>query len=176
MLATVTSAAGVVAGLALGGASAPAPVLPACAAPGSGAAPATARVTSPLSRGAAPAPGFTEPPSSAEPVGTGLVAGLPAPASVAVPPRIERPREPRRTRAQRLVSAQLDAMVARADEPVPAAADGDTDADATTDAFPDPASGELRHETARAVLAGVLEGFAGVPPRAQGSPDAATEP
>lgn len=171
LLATVASGAGVVAGLALGGARAAGPLPPACAAPDTGAAAATARVAVPVSGGAVPAPGFTEVRSS---VATGYAAGLPVPAGVAVRPPGDGTREPRRTRAQRLVSAQLDAMVARAGEPVassPAAAD-----DATTDAFPDPASGELQQETARAVLAGMLEGFAGVPPRAQGSPDAATEP
>jgi hypothetical protein len=101
---------------------------------------------------------------------TPAVAGLP-PESGPGQASADASRKPRRTRAQRLVSAQLDAMVARARQQVPDAASED----AASEAPPDATTDEVRLQSAHRVLAGMLEGFAGEPSRAQGSPDAATD-
>ena len=103
------------------------------------------------------------------PGGASSVAGLP-PGTASRAPSFTTSHEPRRTRAQRLVSAQLDAMVARAREQAPDAADEDVVSGPAADG----ASDEARLHTAQQVLAGMLEGFAGGP-RAGGSRDAAAD-
>lgn len=171
LLATVASTAGLVAGLARGTRATP---VAAGEANGAGLASRTgdgAVAPSPAAVAAIAA-------RHGDVAGTGDEGGTRAPSVAGLPPESpsgraseDSSRQPRRTRAQRLVSAQLDAMVARARQQVPDAASED----AASEASPDATTEEVRLQSPHRVLADMLEGFAGGPSRAQGSPDAATD-
>lgn len=173
MLATVASAAGLVVGLARRGPE-DGRARPGTAA-ASGALPDRARVVAPATDVPPPAAADSRTARVATPAGgagdpgDAPVAGLPPGAASRVP-SAGASHAPRRTRAQRLVSAQLDAMVARAREQAPEPADEDVASEAAAGG----ASEEARLQTAQQVLTGMLEGFAGGP-RAGGSRDAAAD-